>query len=145
MKILILEDKDERLKQFNDNLCSEDNQLMMVKEAVYAIDYLSNEKWDVLFLDHDLGGQINVSSENENTGSEVARFLKQHPFLIPNLVILHSLNMIGCKYMKGLLPDSVIIPFAWTKLTLDDIQPNMFPLFKQLADSQNQQIEYGKL
>ena len=141
MRILILEDNDERLTQFQRNLCG--CELMIVKEAIYAINYLNNEKWDVLFLDHDLGGQVNVNSIEENTGGAVARFLRDHPDRMPNLVILHSLNMAGCKYMKNILPDSVMMPFAWNKMTIDNFE--YMTVFKRIAESQNQQIEYGKL
>ena len=145
MRILILEDNDERIKQFQRNLCWENNELVVVKEAIYAINYLKNEKWDILFLDHDLGGQVIVDSENENTGAEVARFLKDHLDRIPGLVIIHTSNPDGQKYMKRTLPTSVVIPFAWTKLTLEDIQPNMVWSYIKLAEQQNIQLEYGRL
>ena len=57
----------------------------------------------MLFLDHDLGGEVYVDTGREDTGSEVARWLSQHPEFIPNQVVLHSHNDGGVKNMYSLL------------------------------------------
>ena len=141
IKILILEDDHERHVQFKNNFVN--CEITIVETVKEAIKELVENQFDYLFLDHDLGGQVNVNSIEENTGGAVARFLRDHPDRMPNLVILHSLNMAGCKYMKNILPDSVMMPFAWNKMTIDNFE--YMTVFKRIAESQNQQIEYGKL
>lgn len=89
----------------------------IVKEAIEAIDLLESFDWDILFLDHDLGGQVHVSSEDPNTGAEVARWIKNNPSRKPKLVIAHTLNPAGQKYIKSYISDCLIYPFAWTKFT----------------------------
>ena len=71
---------------------------------------LSGAKWDVLFLDHDLGGETYVNSNREDTGAEIARWLDNNPDHKPDHIIIHSLNEDGSKYMKHLLPESVWVP-----------------------------------
>ena len=117
MNVLVLEDSEERVKQFK--LRFPTVNIVFTDVAEEAIKQLENYEWDVLFLDHDLGGLVHVSSEEDNTGAGVARFLDKHKERIPNLVIIHSLNAPGQSYIKSLLPSAVILPFAWTNLTED--------------------------
>lgn len=115
MKVLILEDNEARIKYFVRNLSGfKITYTEIAKEVIYKLD---KQKWDILFLDHDLGETINDPTNNKNTGSEVARWLSEHPKKQPKLIILHTLNIRGQKYMKSLLPKSIILPFAWIKLT----------------------------
>jgi len=55
MKILILEDNEERNKQFRKNLVGADISIMDDVEELKTL--LLGDVWDVLFLDHDLGGR----------------------------------------------------------------------------------------
>ncbi len=112
MKILILEDNEERQRLFRENL--KDHILIIVETSKLAIKNLINEKWDITFIDHDLGGKVYVPS-GENTGYEVAKFLEENKKYIPKYVIIHSLNVVGANNIKQALPHAVHIPFAWTK------------------------------
>jgi hypothetical protein len=56
-----------------------------------CIQQLGWAEWDVLFLDHDLGGEVYVDERNENTGSEVVRWMTDNLPKV-NRVIIHSLN-----------------------------------------------------
>lgn len=96
LKILILEDDKNRIVTFRDKLSR--HTLVFVKTAADAIALIQGEAeagaaFDVIFLDHDLGGQTFVSTADENTGSEVVRWMitysgvLQHPY-----VIIHSMN-----------------------------------------------------
>ena len=117
MNILILEDNDERVKQFRKNIAPR-HAIIHTDEAKKTIEYLKKTKFDILFLDHDLGNEIYVDTKDINTGSEVARWLNKHPEQMPGQVVLHSLNEYGRKNMKALLPEAINYPFAWEKIKL---------------------------
>jgi len=115
MRILILEDNSERQEQFKKNLVG--HNIEITDSSKIAIETLSNKKWDILFIDHDLGGKVFVPSE-ENTGYEVAKFLEEHKQFIPKNIIVHSLNPVGAKNIMNILPNAIHIPFAWTENNL---------------------------
>jgi CheY-like chemotaxis protein len=113
MKILILEDNHERINEFKKRLDEMNWVSDFVETSLEAIDKLKNEKYGLIFLDHDLGGDVFVNIENKNTGSEVARFINKQK--IDTVVIIHSLNTPASKYMQNLIPGSYYIPFVWNK------------------------------
>lgn len=76
----------------------------MIGHSVYYTDSAAqiiadlNEKgleYDVIFLDHDLGGETFVSSQREDCGMEVVRHLEKNPDLVNSrtLIVVHSLNI----------------------------------------------------
>jgi len=89
MKIFILEDSVERINIFFTMFNG--HNITVSNEAVTANAILDKVKFDIIFLDHDLGGQVYVDSEEENTGFQVAQHL---PSTINNntRVIIHSWN-----------------------------------------------------
>ena len=111
MNMLILEDDNGRIDQFRKNLIG--HKVITTDQAHECIDLLKEHEWDILFLDHDLGGEAFVNSDNKNTGAEVARFLNEHPKYKPEIVIVHSLNPVGAKLMTDLITGSRRIPYAW--------------------------------
>ena len=86
--ILVLEDNPQRHAIFRKNF-ADGNHLVIVETAKEAIALLDNERWDFLFLDHDLGGQIMVPS-GPDTGYEVALWLEAHVNKNPDNIIIHS-------------------------------------------------------
>ena len=102
MKILILEDDLIRMKVFNrmfhkhmiTHACNSDE----------AIKHLDKEKFDYIFLDHDLGGRIFVNSNEYDTGYRVAKYIPQSINKDTDVVI-HSWNPAGAKNMKNILKD----------------------------------------
>lgn len=113
MKILILEDDIERIVQFKKNM-SDGNLLVFVDDPKEAIDLLQEGKWDVLFLDHDLGGQVFVPS-GKNTGYEVATFLEVNKEFRPETIVVHSMNPVGANNIMAALKTAKRFPGAWTK------------------------------
>jgi len=136
MKILILEDNELRNNQFRKNLIG--HTIEIVDNVKDLKTHLLRTQWDILFLDHDLGGEHYISFENENTGSGAARWLNQNPDKQPPMIFLHSLNESGRKNMKSLLPKSVGTPFIWSLLDSETITTEYFrtEVFK-LAERQN--------
>lgn len=63
---------------------------------------MSNEKFDFIFLDHDLGGQVYVDSEDENTGFQLCKHLVKTEN-IATKVMIHSWNEPAAKKMMEFL------------------------------------------
>lgn len=122
MRIFILEDDHERIKTFRRKLIG--HELTVVENAQDAITVLSNDQaFDVMFLDHDLGGQQMMACDDKNTGSEVVRWM------LPNQkvycpVIIHSLNTPAAMDMKSRLESVGMtcyrMPFTMLASKLDD-------------------------
>ena len=115
MNILILEDNQERIKLFN-NLRSE-HTVTITEFAHEAIRLLKANKYDMVMLDHDLGGQEMVPS-GPGTGYEVADFLSKNEHLKPERIIIHSFNAPGSQNMMKALPEAQWIPGIWLKFKI---------------------------
>lgn len=109
--ILILDDDQGRHRAFARALTG--NNIVHVETAGDAIRELASRKFDAVFLDHDLGGQIDVPS-GPGTGYEVAKWLEEHPDFMPTVVFIHSFNAGGAKNMLAALPNAVWRPGCWT-------------------------------
>ena len=116
LKILILEDDKERQKAFRQNTIGAE--VVIVETPDEAILELQKIAFDWLFLDHDLGGRTQMSSDEES-GFKVVKWLSENTDRIPPSVILHSLNENGRKNMKAVLPNAVECPFAWDKIKIE--------------------------
>ena len=145
MNVLILEDNENRNMLFRKNLIG---LYIEIRDDVKELkDLLLSKKWDVLFLDHDLGGEVHVPSDREDTGAEIARFLKDNPEHKPELIIIHSLNNNGAMYMKQCLPEAVYVPFAWQTIESEQLDDESFiKILKHQAHSQGARLDmYGKM
>jgi DNA-binding NarL/FixJ family response regulator len=118
MKVLILEDAEERIAQFKKNM-GDGNLLVFTDRPKEAIDLLKEGKWDVLFLDHDLSGKFFVPS-GKDTGYEVATFLEANEEFKPGTIVVHSMNPVGANNIMAALKTAKRIPEAWTK-TLQEV------------------------
>ena len=109
IKILIVEDDKNRIKWFKDELI--EFTLDIVETAKLGIALCGTRKYDIIFLDHDLGGEIYVPSENDNTGYQVAKVMVNSiNFETP--VVVHSHNPSGAKNICSVLQKSQAIPFC---------------------------------
>jgi hypothetical protein len=100
MKIFILEDSGERVNIFFSMFDQHD--VVVANCAKTACKILSEEKFDRIFLDHDLGGLTFVDSDDENTGYQVAKHI---PSTMNNEVdvVIHSWNGSGAMQMENAL------------------------------------------
>ena len=105
-----IDDDQLRLNQFQQRLIG--HVVCCVKTASEAIQKLSEESWEVVSLDHDLGGDTYVPS-GPGTGYEVAKWLAEHRDRKPSRIIIHSFNAPGSKNMKSVLPEAFYNPGAW--------------------------------
>jgi len=101
-RVFVLEDDPNRISWFVDQFKKYDYKYDITQDVKLAKHLLTTEKFDMIFLDHDLGGQQMVDSDDPNTGYQVAK-------VIPNSInhethiIIHSYNPTGSAKMEELL------------------------------------------
>lgn len=114
MKVLFLDDDLIRHSKFKDNFGDDSNDITYVETAKEAIDALTYQDFDSIFLDHDLGGTYFVPS-GDGTGYEVAEWIAKNLTYKP-IIIIHSMNPSGGVNMHHKLQDngfkSVLCPFT---------------------------------
>ena len=105
MKILVLEDDSYRATTFIEKFC--DHDVTITENAGIAMEYLEEDTFDWIFLDHDLG-------ENNGCGADVAALLACNADNANNnaRIIVHSWNVPAAKAMVGMLPQARHIPFG---------------------------------
>ncbi|MDR0920567.1 MAG: response regulator [Oscillospiraceae bacterium] len=113
MKIFFLDDSKERQIVFQHHFAK-------LAEIIFASDieeakekFLPNAEYDLIFLDHDLGDRIFVSSEDENTGAEFCRWLKNNWENSGTPIYIHSHNPVGAKNMINIIGTAKPYPFAY--------------------------------
>lgn len=101
MKVFILEDDmDERMLRLRETLYGHDiDHAESYNEAVVRWD----PPYDLVLLDHDLGGNVYVPVSTQNTGSGFCRWLHEQGAPISGRVILHTWNRDGAVMMGSLL------------------------------------------
>lgn len=97
-KILFLDDSTTRTAAIKSALPMAD----FVVTAKEAIAKLANTHWDLVLLDHDLGGETFVQSSRDDTGMEVVRCICRNKPSIDKIVI-HSLNYPAASAMAEML------------------------------------------
>ena len=70
----------------------------IVNTAQECIDRLQIDAYDVVFLDHDLGGQQFQDTREKNSGSEVVRWISEHKPKV-GCFYVHSLNPVERRNM----------------------------------------------
>ena len=88
---LFLDDMDARAFLFVKLYGGAEN-TVVVKTAEEAIAALEVQRFELVSLDHDLGGQVYQSSQEKNCGMEVVRWIVEH--LPPiDCIVIHSWNV----------------------------------------------------
>lgn len=100
MKIFVLEDSAERLISFRKWLSAHD--VAYAEDAWTAHPILKDQKFDVIFLDHDLGNRSDVRSDDPNTGYAVAKEIA-NGVNKNTQVVVHSMNPNGALNILGVL------------------------------------------
>lgn len=101
MKILFLDDSEERIETAVRHF--RDEEVCITRTASGAIDLLGQEiDFDLVMLDHDLGGEAFVSSGREDCGMEVVRWIVKNKPKIERIVV-HSWNSPAAEGMVGTL------------------------------------------
>ena len=115
IKILVVEDDPNRVVRFSRECAGHD--LTVTEFASDGASHVRGTKFDLIFLDHDLGGQQMVDSD-DNSGYHVAKAI---PGSINDEtpVVVHSLNPIGSQRMVGVLKNGYRISF--TNLRISEV------------------------
>jgi CheY-like chemotaxis protein len=113
-RVFVLEDNPVRIEIIKENWFqfAEFDIATSFKEAVE----LFSDNYDLLMLDHDLGGKIFVSSKDEDTGANFLRWFVANKFKDCDIII-HSHNPVGSKNMEEILTrngyyKAIRIPFG---------------------------------
>jgi CheY-like chemotaxis protein len=109
-RVLVLEDSPERIAWFKQHL-PDARYVATVTDAILAM--ASDKHYDVLFLDHDLGG-TNSHGYNETgpgCGEDVARHILDSGY-VADSVVIHSWNPVGAANMARHLPGAVLARFG---------------------------------
>jgi hypothetical protein len=108
--VLFLDDDPKRTKAFLEKI----PHAVCVETAQEIIDLLSTNDVGSLFLDHDLGGEVMVSSDRKDTGMEVVRWIESNLSTIEQIVI-HTMNPGAGEEMTARLKDkqyrAIRLPF----------------------------------
>jgi len=117
MKILFLDDSHHRLVALMESLSGmkilDEVDIDYAPNVEVACDKLSNNSYEVIFLDHDLEDSHYCDpNSKEKTGQEVAKYIAANN-VKSNYIIIHSWNPIGAKHMVDILSDysTAYIPF----------------------------------
>jgi CheY-like chemotaxis protein len=115
-RVFVLDDTQERLFWFRQQLAGV-AQLREAKTADRALEILSTEKFDLVFLDHDLSWEdaADVTRQHGN-GKEVARYLARTGF--EGRIVIHSKNEDGVSLMRKILPAATIARFDDFEITV---------------------------
>ena len=108
MNIFILEDDPLRIKTFKRALI--DHNVDYATNVQDGKRLLTADEYDLILLDHDLGGEQMVNSSDENTGYQLAKFIRDDN--ISARVIVHTYNPAGAKNILAVLPRAAYIPFS---------------------------------
>ena len=118
MKILILEDSQERVESFQQSFIKQD--LYLCRDIQQAKDACLVNEFSIMFLDHDLDNKIWVDSQEENTGYQFVKWLVDNKLQKNSLYYIHSMNPCGASNMLNYLVnngyDGIWIPYRLLKL-----------------------------
>ena len=104
MRIFVLEDNENRIKFFAKFLRNHD--AVIADNVEDAKKILGYKYFDMLFLDHDLGGEVLVDSSQENTGYQLVKYIVNKKLQKDSIFVLHSQNPVGAINMLELLKNN---------------------------------------
>ena len=111
MKVFVLEDMQDRQEAFREKFKGYEK-LTICDNVDDSKQILLDDYYDLICLDHDLGGEAFIDSNYYNTGYTLAKFILENN--IKSKVVIHSLNPVGAKNIKFILPKAEIYPGFWS-------------------------------
>jgi len=110
MKIFILEDNEHRMVKFRRELIGHEiDHAATVEEGTSLV---VNNEYDLMFLDHDLGGEEMVDSFANNTGYKLAEFIASFTPNKETHCVVHSCNPAGADNIRRVLRHAIKLPFT---------------------------------
>jgi hypothetical protein len=131
-RVLFVDDMHDRLEALLDEGVIVTKEVVYAPNALKALDYLQLDRFDVVFLDHDLETYVYEPYCREITGQDVARAIADlPPDFRPRCAIIHSMNPSGARRMETILLQAGIpthrIPITamsgWAPMRADDSPP----------------------
>ena len=118
--VLLLEDDQNRIDWFEKEFKKYDYIAHITEDVEEAKNWLRENKYELIFLDHDLGGKQMVSSDEPDTGFQVAKMIHETKN-VDTRIIIHSWNPIGVSNMQNILfenkcPNVITAMFGTFKL-----------------------------
>ena len=114
-EVLILEDDPTRIPGLTNLFKLVGANVIWTNMASECIAEMKKQKFDIIFLDHDLGGQVYVKS-GENTGYEVALWLSKNVDKKPTQQLYtHTLNPVGRQNILNIFGYGIYAPFVWLR------------------------------
>lgn len=92
-KIFLLEDSESRIDWFKQTFG--DDNVVYSKNPEESLEYLKNSHFDIIFLDHDLGGAYTPGEYGD--GIDLAKKMVEEEIHINTPIIVHSLNPVGAE------------------------------------------------
>jgi hypothetical protein len=123
--VLILEDDPYRMRAFRNVIPLSIFEVFHADSCALAIEMIEyGIKPNIIFFDHDLGGQQFVESTDANTGYQFAKYLISKGFKCDQAFI-HSCNPAGAENIRALIegnlaPQTYVIPFPNLIQTLQE-------------------------
>ena len=121
-RVFVLDDTAQRLEWFRDRL----DGLAVYREASTAdraLELLSTERFDLVFLDHDLSWMdAGFPDRQHGNGKEVARYLARTKF--SGRVVIHSRSE-QAAMMAKILPEATVAPFGEFDVTVSEEKPTL--------------------
>lgn len=114
MKVFILEDDINRIEKFRQKL--RQHSVTYCDDVPTAKALLKKDKYEIIFFDHDLGGEQMVPSEHPNTGYQLAKWLREQDMHFEQIII-HTCNPGGgdriLDEVKNLSQNITRMPFPY--------------------------------
>jgi DNA-binding NtrC family response regulator len=115
-RVFVLDDTEDRLRWFRKSLAGV-SAMREAKTADAALEILSRESFDLIFLDHDLSwADAGFPEKQHGNGKEIARYLARTKF--QGRVVIHSKNEDGVRAMQKLLPQATVARFDDFEITV---------------------------
>jgi hypothetical protein len=112
-RVFVLDDTEDRISWFRSKLPS----LRFAKTCDEGLEVLSSEKFELIFLDHDLSWMdAGFPNRLHGNGKEVARYLARSRF--SGKIVIHSRSD-QADAMARILPQATIARFGEFDITLD--------------------------
>jgi CheY-like chemotaxis protein len=111
--VFVLDDTEDRISWFRSKLPN----LRFAKTCDEALEILSAEKFDIIFLDHDLSWMdAGFPGRLHGNGKEVARYLARTGF--PGKIVIHSRSD-QAEPMAKILPQATVARFGEFDITVE--------------------------
>lgn len=112
-RVFVLDDTEERLRWFRER-CPK---MRFATTSQAALDILSSEKFDLVFLDHDLSFMdAGFPLRQFGNGKEVARYLAYSKF--PGRIVIHS-HSEQAQVMAKILPQAAVCRFDCLNIVIE--------------------------